>query len=285
VEEERIVNCSNQVMVRPPAAVPSYTPGHVYSGAANNESINRLRSHIEGVQTRSTQRRETLESILTQQRREIPRHNSHPLQSARETASRILNEPHYKPKPYGSETADMLQNAGLGIVNTLNKICIPGYSAYVSGGSIPEVAASAVSDAALTLVGGNAAKMVTGAKTLFKGTKPLLKSIPQVPLIEKPVLLPSTKVADHHIFPQKYRPFFENLGIEIDKYTVSLGQTTHLRGIHGKGNADLPGKWNDRWKEFLQQNPRATSKDVYQFAGQLMDEYKLNKEVLHVYRK
>jgi hypothetical protein len=78
-------------------------------------------------------------------------------------------------------------------------------------------------------------------------------------VIERTMLLPSTKVADHHIF--------------------------HLRDIHGKGNFELAGKWNDRWKAFFQQNPKATAKDAYQFAGKLMDEYKLNKEILHDYRK
>jgi hypothetical protein len=262
--------------------VPSYTPGTIHT-----RPIEDLRKHIEGIQIRSSQRRDTLEGILERQRREVlPKHNFSPLQSTREAASKILSESHYQPKPFRNKTADMLQNMGVGIAETLNRFCIPGYSAYVSGGSIPEVVASAGSDIALTLVGGKAAKMVAETKTIFRGAKPLLKNTtPQMPLIEKPVLLPSTKVADHHIFPQQFKKFFAERGIEINDYTVSLGQTTHLRGVHGKGNAGLTGKWNNKWEQFIESNPKATAKEVYQFAGKLMDEFNLNKEILHGYRK
>jgi hypothetical protein len=128
----------------------------------------------------------------------------------------------------------------------------------------------------------------TGTKALYQGAKSLGREVfaaKKVVAIERPMLLPMTKIADHHIFPQKYRPNFEKLGINIDKYTVSLGQGTHLRGIHGKGSFELAGKWNDKWKAFFLQNPKATAKEAYQFAGKLMDEYKLNKEILHEYRK
>ena len=101
----------------------------------------------------------------------------------------------------------------------------------------------------------------------------------------KNIGLPAPKIADHHIFPQKYKPIFEKLGIDIDKYTVSLGSATHLRGIHGKGTASMPGRWNERWREFFMKNPNPTTKEVYQFAGKLMDEYGINKEILHAYKK
>lgn len=52
-------------------------------------------------------------------------------------------------------------------------------------------------------------------------------------------LLPAPKMADHHIFPQQFKKFFEKRGINIDNYTVSVGETTHLKGLHGKGNAGV----------------------------------------------
>jgi hypothetical protein len=172
---------------------------------------------------------------------------------------------------------------------TLPHMLIPGYSAWASGGNTTEVISSAASDIVLTIVGGKVVKMAfTGGKALYRGAKTLgkeMRAASKAQIVERQLLLPSAKVADHHIFPQKYRPNFEKLGIDIDKYTVSLGQNTHLRGIHGKGSFGLAGKWNDRWKAFFQQNPDATAKDTYQFAGKLMDEYKLNKEILHGYRK
>lgn len=125
----------------------------------------------------------------------------------------------------------------------------------------------------------------TYAKNLFK-TRQVVKTIEKnATNLDRLPKLPGSKIADHHIFPQKYRPIFKKLGIDIDKYTVSLGNTTHLRGIHGKGNAGMPGGWNERWKEFFAKKLNPTAKEVYQFAGKLMDEYGINKEILHAYRK
>ena len=42
------------------------------------------------------------------------------------------------------------------------------------------------------------------------------------------------------------------------------------------GDTELPGKWNAAWEAFIKNNPRATSKEIYQFAGQLMDEFGLS---------
>jgi RHS repeat-associated protein len=80
---------------------------------------------------------------------------------------------------------------------------------------------------------------------------------------------------DHHIFPQQFRGFFESRGVDIDAYTVQLGQRRHLAGVHGRGADGLPGQWNARWREFITNNPGATDLQVYQHAGRLMDEYQL----------
>jgi hypothetical protein len=233
----------------------------------------------------STQRRDTLEGILERQRREVP-----PIQSAREAASRILSESHYQPKPFRNKTADMLQNMGVGIAETLNRFCIPGYSAYVSGGSIPEVVASAGSDIALTLVRGNAAKMVAGAKTLFKGAKPLLKNTtPQMPLIEKPVLLEKPAMVKHHLFnrfwqqtesSKRYVEFFKAHKIKVDDFCVELPKTTHMNYIHHWQN-----DWTNRWKSWIDMNPNASTEEVYQFAGRLMDEYGISHVPIVKYHK
>ena len=97
--------------------------------------------------------------------------------------------------------------------------------------------------------------------------------------------LPAPVMADHHIFPQQFKSYFSTKGIDIDLHTVSVPhQITHLRGLHGKGNANMPGGWNQRWKIFIEATPDATSKDVYQFAGKLMDEYGINHIRLHGYK-
>jgi RHS repeat-associated protein len=97
-------------------------------------------------------------------------------------------------------------------------------------------------------------------------------------------LLPASTLHYHHIFPQQWKDWFHAPGrsIDIDKFTVQLNETTHLRGVHGKGgfvaidDIAIPGRWNVRWEEFISKNPNATAKDIYQFAGTLMDEFGLS---------
>ena len=97
--------------------------------------------------------------------------------------------------------------------------------------------------------------------------------------------LPAPQMADHHIFPQQFKSYFSKKGIDIDLHTVSVPhKTTHLRGLHGNGNANMPGGWNQRWKSFIDNTPNASAKDVYQFAGKLMDEYGINHVALHGYK-
>jgi RHS repeat-associated protein len=96
-------------------------------------------------------------------------------------------------------------------------------------------------------------------------------------------LLPAPQMQKHHIFPQDFRKLFEKVGINIDEHTVEVSQGVHLKGLHGKGSFVGPGnkmlpakKWNNAWKEFFAQNPNPTAKEVYQFAGHLMDIYGLS---------
>ena len=86
-------------------------------------------------------------------------------------------------------------------------------------------------------------------------------------------LLIAGKLMDHHIFPQQFRRFFQNKGVDIEQFTVRIGDTTHLKGVHGRGLGNMPGRWNARWAEFIDANPGATSKEIYQFGGRLMDEF------------
>ncbi|WP_296792943.1 DUF2380 domain-containing protein [Ruminococcus sp.] len=89
---------------------------------------------------------------------------------------------------------------------------------------------------------------------------------------------------DHHIIPKfrgnskPYADFIAKRGIDVDKYTISVTAGkggAHMNLIHGKG------KWNPKWMEFIDNNPSATAKDIYQFAGQMMDDYGLNKFKIH----
>jgi hypothetical protein len=95
-------------------------------------------------------------------------------------------------------------------------------------------------------------------------------------------LLEAPTVHKHHIFPQKFRIWFAQRSIDIDLYTIKLSRSIHLRGIHGKGgfvgpgSVEFPGKWNSYWQAFIDTNPHATPKEVYQFGGYLMDLFGLS---------
>ncbi len=95
-------------------------------------------------------------------------------------------------------------------------------------------------------------------------------------------------VADHHIIPKfrgkskKYADFIASRAIDVDKFTVTLvhGKASHhLKFIHGQG------KWNKKWMDWIDNNPDATAKDIYQFAGKMMDEFGLSRLNIHPYRK
>ena len=95
-------------------------------------------------------------------------------------------------------------------------------------------------------------------------------------------------MADHHIFPQQFRGFFGQRGVNIDDFTVTVNhQTTHLRGLHGSGlpNQGMPGRWNPRWSEWIDANPNATSFDIYRQAGLMMDDFGLGGLPIHPYGK
>ncbi len=100
------------------------------------------------------------------------------------------------------------------------------------------------------------------------------------------LLTGSENLADHHIFPQQFRGWFEQQGIEdIDHFTVTVDQnTTHLRAIHGAGNLDqMPGRWNAQWADFIRNNQNASSLEVYQQAGRMMDSFGIGHLPIHPY--
>ena len=96
------------------------------------------------------------------------------------------------------------------------------------------------------------------------------------------------KPEDHHIIPafrgksKPYADFIKSLGIDVDQYTVTVSGGKggmHMNTIHGRGG------WNQKWIEFIDNNPNATSKDIFQFAGKMMDDYGLSGLRIHPYGK
>jgi hypothetical protein len=99
-----------------------------------------------------------------------------------------------------------------------------------------------------------------------------------------PKLLQAGKQAKHHLMPQQFQKFFAERGIDIHQYTVKIGQSTHLKGVHGKGLGNLPGRWNPTWKQWIKANPNASAKDVYQQLGRMMDEFNLSHIPIQPYK-
>lgn len=89
----------------------------------------------------------------------------------------------------------------------------------------------------------------------------------------------------HHIFPQEdpIATWIRSKGIDIHQWTVKVDPMVHGKGIHGKGLANLKGRWNARWREFMLENPDASPCRVYQFGGDLMDQFGLSKLPLEPY--
>ncbi|MBO4808535.1 MAG: DUF2380 domain-containing protein [Lachnospiraceae bacterium] len=121
----------------------------------------------------------------------------------------------------------------------------------------------------------------------YKKTRSPKAHAPEVPLLTTSSYI-SGKTEDHHIIPkfrgksEKYANFISERGIDVDLYTVIVGGGKggyHLNSIHGKG------KWNVKWIEFIEDNPNASAKDIYQFAGKMLDDYGLNGFNIHPYRK
>ena len=94
------------------------------------------------------------------------------------------------------------------------------------------------------------------------------------------------KTNDHHIIPafrgksKPYANFISARGIDVDQYTITVDAGKggmHMNIIHGKGG------WNQKWMDFIDNNPNATAKDIYQFAGKMMDDYGLSGYTIHPY--
>ncbi|WP_224363777.1 SitA6 family polymorphic toxin lipoprotein [Hyalangium versicolor] len=106
-----------------------------------------------------------------------------------------------------------------------------------------------------------------------------------IPWDAKPELLPSQKQAleaaaserkkpheRHPIFPQAFRAWFAERGIDIDEYVMPLAVEKH-RSIH---RGERGGPWNDAWRKFIESHQqRVTKAEIYRYAGQLLYEFQL----------
>jgi hypothetical protein len=171
--------------------------------------------------------------------------------------------------PFGKSDGKDLWLASLGVVTTVAPGPVDGVAAGAKIGTRMAKAGAKVADAGRPFVGETAAagKLIApAARSAGNLAGPL-------------------KFADHHIFPQQFRDFFSSRGIDIHQFTITVeAQLTHLKGIHGNGNlGQFPGRWNSLWKSFIDKNPNASQKEIFQFAGKMLDEFKLGHLPIHPY--
>lgn len=102
-------------------------------------------------------------------------------------------------------------------------------------------------------------------------------------------LIPAPRMIKHHIFnafhrrtaaSSKYRDFFASHGIDVDRFTVVMPESLHRQWIHRAGN-----NWTTIWKRWIDANPNATTTEVYQQAGRMMDDFGINARPIVPYRE
>ena len=95
------------------------------------------------------------------------------------------------------------------------------------------------------------------------------------------------KTVKHHIFnvfrgkspkSQVYRDFFKKHGIDLDAHTVHIPENLHKQ-VHQAGK-----NWTTKWKNWIDANPNATTKEVYQQAGKMMDDFGLSGYKIKPYK-
>ncbi|HEX8440672.1 TIGR02269 family lipoprotein [Archangium sp.] len=89
-------------------------------------------------------------------------------------------------------------------------------------------------------------------------------------------LTPREPYEKHHIFPQQdeLALWFDSRGIDIHAFTIRLPRSFH-QWLHSGGPNG--GQWNEAWRQFMYKNRRrATTEDIWRFAGELMIRFGVN---------
>ncbi|HEX8439645.1 TIGR02269 family lipoprotein [Archangium sp.] len=88
-------------------------------------------------------------------------------------------------------------------------------------------------------------------------------------------MLPPEPLEKHHIFPQQedLAKWFERKHIDIHAFTVSLPRSFH-RWLHSGGPEG--GQWNEAWRQFQEKNRGASTEEIWQFAFELMFQFRVN---------
>jgi uncharacterized lipoprotein (TIGR02269 family) len=102
-------------------------------------------------------------------------------------------------------------------------------------------------------------------------------------LAEKLCGWPPGKYVRHHIFPQEAElaKWFDERGIDIHAHTLLTLASEHRR-VHSGGPCG--GAWNESWRVFKREYPRATQEQIWLHAMQLIIDFNLKSGQLVPYR-
>ncbi|MBK8150805.1 MAG: TIGR02269 family lipoprotein [Acidobacteria bacterium] len=77
--------------------------------------------------------------------------------------------------------------------------------------------------------------------------------------------------ARHHIFPQsrEFADFFRQAGIDVNQFTIVIPREHHIATHSGIGQGS-GGWWNNQWRIFKENNPRAGRAEIFQQANRMI---------------
>jgi hypothetical protein len=79
------------------------------------------------------------------------------------------------------------------------------------------------------------------------------------------------KIHYHHIYPQKFRSFFEKMGIDIEQYKVAVSDEVHLKYIHSR-----EVEWNQNWDAWIKEHDGEVDQDeVLRFGRKMLTRFGL----------
>ena len=75
----------------------------------------------------------------------------------------------------------------------------------------------------------------------------------------------------HHIFPQEFKEWFKEKGINVHEWTLVLFKDDHDR-IHRGARG---GPWNAAWRQFTETRADAPKEEIWLYAGELIHRFEL----------
>lgn len=83
------------------------------------------------------------------------------------------------------------------------------------------------------------------------------------------------RYVEHHIFPRALRTRFQDIGIDVDLYTILLEPVKHAQAHSGQEMYGPGGQWNWEWRHWWEETPRPSIVDAWKKAFEMIEEYGL----------